>query len=203
MKQVGLFLDRDGTVNEELDFISSPDQVRLIPGSAEAIRGANATGLKVFIITNQSGIARGFLTEQQLDEVHTRLLKLLEDEHASIDGIYYCPHHPELGNERYRRDCDCRKPRPGLLRQAALKSNVDLKRSFLVGDRLIDIETGKAAGTTNVLVLTGYGEEEYEASRKNELAIDYVARDLLEGWQFIKQRFQERQNMHPDDNTAI
>lgn len=191
MKEVALFLDRDGTVNEECEFMSSPEQVRLIPKSAEAIRDANAEGVKVFIITNQSGIARGFLTEEELGKVHRRLLELLEQERAHIDGIYYCPHHPEFGP-----DCECRKPKPGLLQRAAKEFNIDLTRSYLVGDRLIDVETGRAAGTTNVLVLTGYGRQEYETSGMNHPPIDYVAENLYDGWQFIKQR-REQQNLSP------
>ncbi|MEE9225668.1 MAG: D-glycero-beta-D-manno-heptose 1,7-bisphosphate 7-phosphatase [Bacteroidota bacterium] len=203
MKRVALFLDRDGTINEEREFISSPEQVQLIPRSAEAIRDANAAGIKVFVITNQSGIARGFLTEQQLAELHRRLLELLQRERAHIDGIYYCPHYPELGSDGYGGGCECRKPKPGLLQRAAKEFDVDLARSYLVGDRLIDIQTGKAAGTTNVLVLTGYGRREYEASGVNDPAIDYVARDLYDAWQYIKQRIQEQRREHQDLDSAV
>ncbi len=203
MKRVALFLDRDGTINEEREFISSPEQVQLIPRSAEAIRDANAAGIKVFVITNQSGIARGFLTEQQLAELHRRLLELLQRERAHIDGIYYCPHYPELGSDGYGGGCECRKPKPGLLQRAAKEFDVDLARSYLVGDRLIDIQTGKAAGTTNVLVLTGYGRREYEASGVNDPPIDYVARDLYDGWQYIKQRIQEQRREHQDLDSAV
>lgn len=203
MKQVALFLDRDGTINEERKFISSPEQVQLIPKSAEAIRDANASGLKVFVITNQSGIARGFLTEQQLADIHKRLLELLQREQAHIDGIYYCPHHPEFGSDLHRGDCECRKPKPGLLRQAAKDFDVDLAASYSVGDRLIDLQTGKAAGTTNVLVLTGYGRKEYESSGKKDPAIDYVAQDLHHGWQCIKKRIQEQRREHRNLESAV
>ena len=203
MKNVALFLDRDGTINEEREFISSPEQIQLIPRSAEAIRDANSSGLKVFIISNQSGIARGFLTEQQLAHVHRRLVAQLEREEARIDGIYYCPHHPEFGDHPYRADCECRKPKPGLLQQAAKEFDVNLSHSYLVGDRLVDIQTGRAAGTTNVLVLTGYGRREYEASRKNDPGIDYVAQDLFDGWRFIKQQIQDRRKEHKDLESAV
>ena len=203
MKHAALFLDRDGTINEEREFISSPQEVQLIPRSAAAIRGANAAGLKVFVITNQSGIARGLLTVNQLEEIHGRLLGLLEAENAHVDGIYYCPHHPDLGDGPYRRECDCRKPKPGMLQQAAMAYGVDLSRSYLVGDRIIDIETGKAAGTSTVLVLTGYGRGEYESIGSNTSGIDYVAEDLYDGWQFIKQRIQDPRTSQKGVDSAV
>lgn len=203
MKHAALFLDRDGTINEEREFISSPQEVQLIPRSAAAIRDANAAGLKVFVITNQSGIARGLLTENQLEEIHRRLLDLLEAENAHVDEIYYCPHHPDLGNGPHRRECDCRKPKPGMLEQAAKAYGIDLSRSYLVGDRLIDIETGKAAGTSTVLVLTGYGRGEYETLSSNASGIDYVAEDLYDGWEFIKQRIQNPRTRQKGVDSAV
>ena len=194
-KSVGIFLDRDGTINEEVDFLSNPDNLHLIPRSVEAIREANAMGFKVFIITNQSGIARGFLTEERLSAIHERLLASLKAERATIDAIYYCPHHPELGNKPYVKDCECRKPKTGMLRRAAEEFDVDLAQSFVVGDRMIDVQTGNNAGATSILVLTGYGKEELALCRQNNVPITYVANDLLDAIEFVSRTV--RQNQHP------
>jgi len=190
-KHAGIFLDRDGTINKEVDFLSHPDNLQLIPRSAEAIREANALGFKVFIITNQSGIARGFLTEEHLTAIHRQLLASLSAAGATVDAIYYCPHHPELGNEPFVKACDCRKPRIGMLRQAAEEFNIDLAQSFVIGDRMIDVQTGNNAGATSILVLTGYGKEELELCRQNNVPVSFVADDLFEGIQFVKRTLQQ------------
>ena len=182
----GIFLDRDGTINEEVEFLSTPDQLRLIPGSAEAIRDANAAGFNVFIITNQSGIARGLLSEQQLSDIHSHLLEILRTHQATIDAVFYCPHHPEMGAAPYRRECDCRKPRTGMLVRAAAEFNVDLTQSFVIGDRMFDIQAGNNAGCTSILVLSGYGKEELDLCRKNNVPIGHVANNLYAAMQFIK-----------------
>lgn len=186
MDNIGLFLDRDGTINEELEFISSPDDVKLIPHSADAIREANEMGLKVFVITNQSGVARGFIKEEELVKVHDKLVELLKEKGAHIDAIYFCPHHPEYGEPPYRIECECRKPNSGMLRQAEKEFNIDLKKSFVVGDRLIDVQTAHAVGATGILVLTGYGKNQIDEVLKNNMVIDYIAEDLYAAMQFIK-----------------
>ena len=183
---IGVFLDRDGTINEEVDFLSSSDELHLIEGSAKAIREANQLGLKVFVITNQSGIARGFLTEQQLIKIHDHLIKMLNDLGAHIDAIYYCPHHPELGEAPYRILCDCRKPNTGMLQKAVKQFGINLTKSFVIGDRMIDVQTAQAAGAASILVLTGYGKTELELCRSNNFHIDFVARNLEEAMKFVK-----------------
>src|SRR5262245_49590223 len=160
MNRSGLFLDRDGTINEEVDFLTDPLDLRLIPGAADAIREANESGFKVFVITNQSGIARGLLTEERLGEIHAALVSKLAESRAKIDAIYYCPHHPDLGQPPYRRECDCRKPKTGMIDQAVRSYGIDVRKSFVIGDRMIDVQTGNNSGATSVLVLTGYGREE-------------------------------------------
>lgn len=182
----GLFLDRDGTVNEEVGFLSSPDDLQLIPGSAEAIRQANECGFKVFVITNQSGVGRGFLTEEQLLRIHETLLTRLAGLNAHIDAIYYCPHHPEAVTERYRVACDCRKPGLGMLKKAAEEFGVDLRRSFVVGDRMVDIQSAHNCGATPILVLTGYGHEELELCRERGVEVPHVAPDLRAAMELIK-----------------
>ena len=186
MAHIGIFLDRDGTINEELDFLASPKKLRLIPRSADAIREANSMHARVFIITNQSGIARGILTEQQLSKIHRTLVLKLEGHNAHIDAIYYCPHHPDFGDPPYRVDCTCRKPNTGMLAQAAKDFDIDLKRSFVIGDRLIDIQTGQSIGATSILVLTGYGKQELQLCQQANVSVDHVADDLYDAVQHVK-----------------
>jgi D-glycero-D-manno-heptose 1,7-bisphosphate phosphatase len=178
--RIGLFLDRDGTINEEVEFLSSPDNVRLIPGAAEAIRRANALGIPVIIITNQSGIARGLFTEQDLDAVNAEVLRLLQLQGARIDAVYYCPHHPEGDTEPFDVDCECRKPKTGLLEQAAKEFSIDLSRSFMIGDRLSDVMAGNSAGAVSILVRTGFGEEALRRRDSGSARIDFVAKDIAE-----------------------
>jgi D-glycero-D-manno-heptose 1,7-bisphosphate phosphatase len=184
--EIGIFVDRDGTVNEELEYISNPDDVILIPRSADAIREVNRLGLKVFIVSNQSGIARGLISEDDLVLVNSRLVKLLDEKNAHIDAVYFCPHHPDYGELPYRRLCDCRKPAAGMLKQAAAEFNIDLKKSFVIGDRIGDIQTAYAIGAKSVLVLTGYGKKDYEQVKSQNIYVDYVANDLFDAIQYIK-----------------
>ncbi|MBM4161904.1 MAG: D-glycero-beta-D-manno-heptose 1,7-bisphosphate 7-phosphatase [Ignavibacteria bacterium] len=185
VEQVGLFLDRDGTLNTEVDFLSRPEELQLIPHAAQAIREANEFGVRVFIITNQSGIARGLFTEADLAAVHKRLRSLLAREGGRVDAIYYCPHHPEYGTSRYRKPCSCRKPKTGMLRRAAKEFGVRLTDSFVIGDRCIDMQAGKAAGCSTALVLTGYGSVERDDCLHNG-SVDYIARDLYGAWRHIR-----------------
>jgi D-glycero-D-manno-heptose 1,7-bisphosphate phosphatase len=187
MSRGGIFLDRDGTINDEVDFLRTPDQLRLLEGSAQAIRELNEGGWPVFVITNQSGIARGLLTERDLALVHTKLLADLKAHGASIDAIYYCPHHADYGEPPYRQDCDCRKPKTGMLDRAAKEFQIDLKQSFVVGDRMFDIQAGNAVGARSILVLTGYGNEELELCRRNGVPINHIARNLAEAVRHIQQ----------------
>jgi len=158
-KRAAVFLDRDGTINEEVGYLDRVEKLRLIPGAAEAIRLLNEKGFKTVVVTNQSGVARGFFTEAFVETVHSRIQELLAAEGAVIDGFYYCPHHPTEGRGPYLQDCDCRKPAPGLLRCAAAEHGIDPSRSFVVGDTLKDIEAGGRVGIPGILVLTGYGRE--------------------------------------------
>ncbi len=186
MNDIGIFLDRDGTINHEVDFLDSPKELKLIDGSAEAIREANKMGWKVFIVTNQSGIARGLFSERQLQKIHNVLIEKLKSEGAFIDAIYYCPHHPEFGGRIYQIDCDCRKPKIGMLKTAANEFKISLPDSFMIGDKSIDIQTGINAGMTTILVLTGYGQEEIKICKEQKIHINHVAKNLLEAIQIIK-----------------
>lgn len=186
MAQTGIFIDRDGTINDEVDFLRNPDQLKLIPRSAEAITELNRLGLRIFILTNQSGIARGILTEDDLRGIHARLLQMLESRNARVDRIYYCPHHPEGSIKQYSIECDCRKPKTGMLQKAAKEYGIDLSRSYIIGDKMTDIQAGNNCGARAILVLTGYGKTELEDCRKNGAGLDHVADDLYDAVQFIK-----------------
>ena len=155
--RAAVFLDRDGTVIEEVNYLSHPDQVQLLPGAAAAIRKVNERGIPVVVVTNQAGVARGFFSESRISEVHVRLDTLLAESGARIDAYYACPHHPEGVVEPYRVVCACRKPKPGLLCRAALELGLDLSSSCMIGDKLSDLEAGALAGCRSILVRTGYG----------------------------------------------
>ncbi|RJR44095.1 MAG: HAD family hydrolase [Deltaproteobacteria bacterium] len=179
MKQIAVFLDRDGTVNEEMGYINHPSRFVLLPRTAAAVKLLNDAGLKVVLVTNQSGAARGYFPESLVGEVHAYLRDLLAREGARLDAIYACLHGPEDG-------CNCRKPQPGLILQAAVDLDLDLARSYLVGDRYKDIQTGAQAGVKGVLVLTGYGRGEYEHfARTWEVQPAFLAADLLDAAEWI------------------
>ncbi len=185
-----VFLDRDGTLNEEVGFLDAVDRLRLIPRAAEAIRRLNEAGLPVLVVTSQSGIARGLFDVARLDEIHAALRAHLAQAGARLDGIYVCPHHPREGVPPWRRECDCRKPRPGLLRRAAREHGVDPASSYMIGDKAADIETARNAGATGILVLTGYGAVE-KARIPVHAPPDHVAADLFEAVRWILQREEE------------
>jgi D-glycero-D-manno-heptose 1,7-bisphosphate phosphatase len=176
----GVFLDRDGTVTVERGYISSPQDVEFYPNSVEAIRRLNRIAVPVVVVSNQSGIARGLLTENKLKQIHARMEYLLRSQGVHIDGVYYCPHHPDFGPPKYRRDCDCRKPATGMLREASRQLNIDLSSSYVVGDKTTDVMLGKNAGCASVLVLTGFGTLELERLGASTVdGPDFVAPDLL------------------------
>jgi D-glycero-D-manno-heptose 1,7-bisphosphate phosphatase len=174
MSAPAVFLDRDGTINEEMGYINHLSRFKLLPGVSGAIRLLNQAGVKAVVVTSQSGAARGYFPPELVDEVHDRMRQLLAAEGAHLDGIYACLHGPEDG-------CPCRKPQPKLILDAARDLDLDLSRSYLVGDRYRDVETAANAGVKGVLVLTGYGPGEYEFLRDTSPAQPvYVARDLVD-----------------------
>jgi len=154
-----VFLDRDGTLIVERGYITVPEGVELISGAGAAVARLRAAGWKVFVVTNQGSVAKGMITEEELGLIHIRMLSLLSESGALIDGVYYCPHHPDGDQIQYAVECDCRKPRPGLLERAAGEHDIDLAESIMIGDSLRDLEAGKAAGARAVLVLTGHGAQ--------------------------------------------
>lgn len=182
-------MDRDGTVCEEVGYVNHVDRVRLLPRSAEAIRKANERGFQTVVVTNQAGVARGYFPEEVVGEVHDRVRELLAEQGARLDGIYYCPHHPDVGAPGYRRECSCRKPRPGLLHRARDEMGIDLATSYMIGDSVRDVEAGRRVGATTILVLTGYGRGELQHhSAAWAVHPDHVAEDLLEAIHWILER---------------
>ena len=153
------FLDRDGVLIEEEDYLCDPARVRLCSGAVEAIKLAHSVGRKVFLISNQAGLAKGKFKMEDLKAVHAKVEELLAEQGVALDGFYYCPHHAKGIVPEYTRECSCRKPGPGMILKAAEEHDLDVKNSFMIGDRLTDLEAGVNAGCSAVaLVRTGYGE---------------------------------------------
>ncbi len=179
----GVFLDRDGVINEEVDLLCRPEQLRLIPGAPEGIRLLNERGLKVVVVTNQSVVARGLATPRQVVEIHRSLQRMLGNAGCRVNAFLYCPYHPHADLPAYRRSSADRKPGIGMLLKGAKRFRLDLNRSFLVGDRTSDIEAGRRAGCATVLVKTGH------AGRDGEFptAPDYICDDLLGAARLIVQ----------------
>jgi D-glycero-D-manno-heptose 1,7-bisphosphate phosphatase len=175
-----IFVDRDGTLNEDIGYVSTPDELVLYPWAAEAVRLINTTGFLTIVITNQSGIARGLYTEETLEAIHSSMIEQLARKGARVDGVYYCPHHPGIGAAPYRKACDCRKPQTGMLDRAAIDHNINLPRSFVIGDKASDIKLAENAGARAALVLTGYGQETLAHPDRWPCAPEIVAEDLLE-----------------------
>ncbi|MDT8424328.1 MAG: D-glycero-beta-D-manno-heptose 1,7-bisphosphate 7-phosphatase [Desulfuromonadales bacterium] len=178
-----VFLDRDGTINVEKDYLHRIADFEFIPGVPEAIRRFNEAGFLVIVVSNQSGIGRGYYSEQDVETLHRHIRQELADCDTHIDAFYFCPHHPEQGEGAYRIDCDCRKGAPGMLLQAAREHAIDPGRSFMIGDKLADIEAGTAAGCRPILVRTGYGAQD-EARVLARFPETRVCEDLIEaaGW---------------------
>ena len=184
-----VFLDRDGTINEQMGYVNHEDRFVLLEHAAAGIRALNQGGVPVVMVTNQSGLARGYFPPELLEAVHAKMRRLLGEQGAHVDAIYVCPHHPEAKEKQYRRRCRCRKPRTGLLKQAAREMGLDLARSFLVGDRWSDLVCGADAGCTPVLVTTGYGKGELRYIGPGQrIQPAYVAADLLEAARWILDR---------------
>lgn len=175
------FLDRDGTVADEVGYVNHLSRFRLYPWSAEAIRRINAAGWAAVVVTNQAGVARGYFPEELIAQVNERMTQELAAAGAQLDGVYYCPHHPDAGAAPYRQRCNCRKPQPGLLDRAVRELDLSLEGSVVVGDRYQEVEMGHRRGLRAALVLTGYGRGEIEyQSRRWPQPPDWVAENLLE-----------------------
>ena len=185
----GVFIDRDGTVTEEVGYVNHPFRLRLISGAAEAVARLNRAGVPAILATNQAGVARGYFTEEVLLEVRARLVEMLADLGARFDLLLHCPHHPDVGAPPYRKNCDCRKPKPGMLLEGSKRLGLDPARCYVVGDKISDVAFARSCGARGVMVLTGYGLGEYEYDRKKwTIEPDHVADDLAAAVNWILDR---------------
>jgi D-glycero-D-manno-heptose 1,7-bisphosphate phosphatase len=185
-KNRAVFLDRDGTINEEVGYLSQPENIRILPDAPDAIKLLKEAGYKVLVITNQSGVARGYYTEDDVQLINKKINEHLMQSGASIDGFFYCPHHPDGIIAEYSYACKCRKPEGGMVLEAADKFNLDLTKSFIIGDKLSDLQMAESLGARAVLVLTGYGKREMEKYRNNSsFEIHYIAKNLLNAAHWI------------------
>lgn len=174
-RRPAVFLDRDGTINREVNYLADPADFELLPGVPAALRALRAAGYELIVVTNQSGVARGLLDLATLDAIHARMIAELADSGVPLAGIQSCPHHPDFGPAD-ERDCACRKPLPGMLLRASDALRIDLHRSWMIGDTLRDLQAGHAAGTRAVLVHTGKGADSADAVRA--ALPDFQAPDL-------------------------
>lgn len=159
MKNKAIILDRDGTINVEKDYLHKIEDFEFEKGVIEGLKILSELGYIFVVVTNQSGIARGYYTEEDLQNLNLYINKLLEKEGLKIEKFYYCPHHPEKGIGKYKVECNCRKPNTGMLEEAIKEFNIDREKSFMVGDNISDVKAGINAKVTPILVETGYGEK--------------------------------------------
>jgi len=176
-----VFLDKDGTINVEKNYVYKPEDWEWIAGSLDAIKGFNRLGYLVIVITNQAGVARGLYSCEDVDRLHAYVNSLLAAAGAKIDGYYYCPHHPDYGENR---DCNCRKPKAGLLLRAQAEHDIELPSSYMIGDKASDILAGFNAGVTPILVKTGYGLSEVAKMDAKILIVE----DLYQAFKLIEDR---------------
>ncbi len=183
LKQSAVFLDRDGTIIRQVELLHKPSEVKLLPGAARAIQAFNKLGYLTVIVTNQPVIARGIIGSKEVDEIHALLINRLGRCGAKIDAVYFCPHHPKANVKKYRMACKCRKPEIGMILQAAKKYNIDLKKSFMVGDSTRDVLTGNRAKLKTILVKTGHGGKDVWQFENKP---DFVVRNLGEAAKIVK-----------------
>ncbi len=194
-KKPAVFLDRDGTLMPDLGYLGDPKKVKLYKGTAEALKILRREGFYLFVVTNQSGVARGYFPESSVKAVHRKLQNLLKAKGARIDAFFYCPHYKEGKAKRYVKVCDCRKPKPGMVKQALRKYPVDLKHSYGVGDKVDDLQLARNAKLAKgFLVRTGNGRASEKKLKISPLAKSRVVSDLLQAAQFILEEKEKRKN---------
>lgn len=186
--QAAVFLDRDGTINEEVGYIRDLEHLRLIPGAAAAISLLNGQHIPVIVISNQSGAARGYYPVSWIEHLHEHLVAMLAAEGAQVDAIYYCPHLPEGIVPQLAHTCECRKPQPGLLIQAAREHHLSLAGSTMIGDKAVDVDAARRAGCQAVLLRTGYGERVLAGTYQYAVEPDYIARDIADAVDWVLAR---------------
>jgi len=179
-RRPAVFLDRDGTLNEEIGYVNHPSRFQVYPWAVEAVTLLNQAGFATVVLTNQSGVARGYFDESLVQELNAKLEEELTRGGARLDGIYYCPHHPEGRVQAYRQQCACRKPQTGMLDRAVEELHLSREGSYVVGDRFVDMELAHRAGLPCIFLLSGYGLGEWEYQRHNWPHQPWkVAKDLL------------------------
>ena len=187
-KKRAVFLDRDGTINRDVGYPNSYDMVEIFPYSFAAIRKINAAGFLSVIVTNQSGIGKGFIEEKNLHDIHRKLRLDFSKQKAAFDGIYYCPHYEHSEIPKYRKSCACRKPNPGMAQQAVRDLNIDTTKSYMIGDKVEDILFGMNIKATPILLLTGFGQKSLPKLRKNGMEPAHVAETLIDAVDWILER---------------
>ena len=197
MKKPAVFIDRDGTINEQMGYINHESRFRILPRVPQAIRMLNRQGFLVLVVSNQSGVARGYYPLDLVKTLHRLMVTRMREKRGNIDGVFFCPHHPAGSVPEFSRDCDCRKPKTGLIEQACKSFEIDLRRSFVVGDMCTDIELAHRAGLKGVLVKTGYGlgEIEYILRHKTTKPV-HIAEDLLDAVRWIVRSGDGDQPLH-------
>lgn len=182
-----IFLDRDGTINEDPGYLGDPDKLKVFPEAGKALSELkNNLHFKLIVISNQSGIARGLITKEDVELINLKINDVLAADNVSIDAFYYCPHHPDFSSEE---ECSCRKPSPQLIFRASIEHNINLAQSYFIGDTISDIQCGLNAGLKTVLVKTGYGKESISILQKENKIPTFVAENLLDACSFIKKDF--------------
>lgn len=182
-----IFLDRDGTMNEEVHYLHKPEDLHILSGVAEALKLLRDAGFQIVVVTNQAGVARGYYTCQDVETLHQYLNEQLKKEGAWVDHFFYCPHHPVHGIGDYKIECDCRKPGTGMFVMAEQYYQIDKSNSYMIGDKLLDVEAGNQYGVKSILVGTGYGAAIHEKMMKEgkEPIYDIYAKDLMDAARFI------------------
>lgn len=186
MKKPAVFLDRDGTINEQMGYINHPSRFVLLPGVSHALRLLHKEGFLTIVISNQSGVARGYFPIDLVYDIHRRMKSVLRENGTSLDGIFFCPHHPSGTVPEYSIPCECRKPGTGLIEMACREFEIDMTGSYVVGDRCLDMELARRSNLEGILILTGYGRGEVDyVLPKSAARPAHIAEDLLEAARWI------------------
>jgi D,D-heptose 1,7-bisphosphate phosphatase len=186
MLNTAVFLDRDGTLNEDPGYLGDPNNLKLFPGTGKALSLLKKMKFRLIVISNQSGISRGLITKENVESVNAKINELLNPDDVRIDAFYYCPYHPDFSSSQ---DCSCRKPSPEMVFKAAQDLSIDLNRSYFIGDATTDIECGINAGLKTILVKTGYGEESISILQMQNKFPSFVAKNILDACEFIQKDY--------------